>query len=78
MNPSLRNLFMNKFTRDLVVPIISASVLAYLRYDRLRLTLLPEIRHQEENSCQTFFARIEELVDQVLLKRGSSELIGTT
>src|SRR6266478_6315222 len=53
-------------------------LLAYLRYDRLRLTLLPEIRHQEENSCQTFFARIEELVDQVLLKRRSSELIGTT
>jgi hypothetical protein len=45
-------------------------LLAYLRYDRLRLTLLPEVRHQEENSCQTFFARIEELVDQVRLNAG--------
>jgi hypothetical protein len=33
-------------------------LLAYLRYDGLRLTILPEIHHQEENSCQTFFARI--------------------
>jgi hypothetical protein len=33
-------------------------LLAYLRYDGLRLTILPEIHHQEENSSQTFFARI--------------------
>jgi hypothetical protein len=33
-------------------------LLAYLRYDGRRLTILPEIHHQEENSCQTFFARI--------------------
>jgi hypothetical protein len=33
MNPSLRNLFMNRLTRDLVVPTISASVSWLTRMD---------------------------------------------
>jgi hypothetical protein len=41
--------------------------LADRRRDRLRPAVLAEIRQQQEGSCQPLLARIEELVDQVLL-----------
>ena len=62
---------MNMLTRDRVVPTISRErLLADLRYDRLRLSLLAEIRHQQEHPRQTLLARIEKLIDQVLLDSG--------
>ena len=45
-------------------------LLAFLRYDPLWPSLLAEVRHQEERSCQTLLARIEELIDQVLFDSG--------
>jgi hypothetical protein len=37
-----------------------------LSHDRLRLALLAEIRKKKEKSGETLFARIEQLIDQVL------------
>jgi hypothetical protein len=42
-------------------------LLADFCYDRLRPTFLAEIRQQQKSPRQTFLARIEELIDQVLL-----------
>ena len=73
MNPSLRNLFMKWLTRDRVVPYhFGERLLADLRDNRLRFPLLTEIRHDEEQSCQPLFARIEKLIDQILFYAGIS------
>jgi hypothetical protein len=43
------------------------GLLADFRYDWLRPTFLAKIRQKQKNSCQAFLARIEQLIDQVLL-----------
>jgi hypothetical protein len=42
-------------------------LLADFRYNWLRPTFLAKIRQQQKNPCQAFLARIEQLIDQVLL-----------
>ena len=59
---------MKKLTRDRVVPIISRKrLLADFCNDRLRPTFLAKIRQQQKRPCKAFLARIEQLIDQVLL-----------
>lgn len=51
---------------DRVVPIISASVSWLIGgYDRLRLSLRAEIRKDQEQAGETFFVRVEKLVDEI-------------
>src|SRR5260370_8433230 len=58
---------MKKLTRDRVVPIISRQrFLTERSHDRLRSAFLAEIRKQKKKSGETLFARIKQLVDQVL------------
>jgi hypothetical protein len=59
---------MKKLTRDRVVPIISASV-SWLTFAMIGSgrALLAEIRQQQKRPGQAFLARIEQLIDQVLL-----------
>ena len=47
-------------------------LLTYVRYVRLWLTILAEVRREEEDTRQTLLAGIKELVDQVLLNSGVS------
>src|SRR5258708_16999815 len=42
-------------------------LLADFRYDWLRPTFLAKIRQKQKGPCQPFLARIEQLIDQVLL-----------
>ena len=42
-------------------------LLADFRYDWLRSTFLAKIRQKQKDPCQSFLARIEQLIDQVLL-----------
>ena len=66
IKPSLRNRFMKKLTRERVVPIISARVsCGSWECIVLRFARLAKFRHQQENSRQPFFARVEELIDQI-------------
>ena len=59
---------MKKFTRDRVVPTISASVSWEIGGTaRTGLSCLPYSRQQQERPGQPFLARVEELIDQVLL-----------
>jgi hypothetical protein len=59
---------MKKLTRDRVVPIyIRQSFLRDLRNQSFRLTRLAKLRHQKENSRQTLFAGIEQLIDKISL-----------
>ena len=68
MNPSRLNLFMKKFTRERVVPTISASVSCEIFGTTLpRLVLLAVARQQQQRARQPLLARVEELIDQVLL-----------
>src|SRR5260370_31228958 len=58
---------MKKLTRDRVVPIISRQrFLTERSHDRPRSAFLAEIRKQKKKSGETLFARIKQLVDQVL------------
>jgi len=41
--------------------------LIYLCFDRLRFAILAKIRHKQQESCEAFFAGIEELIDQISL-----------
>jgi len=61
---SFRNLFMQKRTRDRVVPIISASV-SWLIFAMMGSGFLPCQSCQQQSSRQTFLARIEQLIDKV-------------
>ena len=68
MKPSFLNLFMKKFTRERVVPTISDSVSCEIFGDHLlRLVLLAVARQQQQRPRQPLLARVEELIDQVLL-----------
>ena len=68
MNPSFLNLFMKKFTRERVVPTISASVSCEIFGDDLpRLVLLAVAREQQQRPRQPLLAGVEQLIDQVLL-----------
>ena len=68
MKPSFRNLFMKKFTRDRVVPTISASISCdSFRQDLLWFALLPVARQQQQRARQPFLARIEQMVDEIFL-----------
>ena len=68
MNPSFLNLFMKKLTRGRVVPIISASVSWLTRVaigsDR---PSLPKLARRRKGARQALFARIEQLIHQILL-----------
>ena len=46
---------------------LGQSLLADLRDDRLGLAFLAEISQQEQHSCQSLFAGVEELVHQIFL-----------
>ena len=66
INPSLRNLFMKKFTRERVVPTISASVSCEsFGSTRWRRVLPPVSGEQQQRTGEPFLAGIEELIDQV-------------
>ena len=66
MKPSLLNLFRKKFTRERVVPTISASVSCEIfGTSARRLVLLPVARQQQQRAGQPLLARVEELIDQV-------------
>ena len=68
MKPSLRNLFMKKLTRERVVPIISASVSwLILAMIGSGLPSLPKFASSRSSPRQALLARIEQLVDQILL-----------
>ena len=59
MKPSFLNLFMKKFTRDRVVPTISAST---------SWEILGSTREQEQRAGQPLFTRVEQLIDEVLFE----------
>ena len=67
MNPRSRNLFMKKLTRERVVPTISASVSCDIFGIRQRLVRLAVARQQEQDAREPLFARVEQLIDEVLL-----------
>ena len=68
MNPSLRNLFMKKFTRGRVAPIISASVSwEILGNVRGGMGLSVAGQQQQQGPGEPFFAGVEELIDQIRL-----------
>ncbi len=69
--PSLRNLFMNKLARDLVVPIISASV-SWLIFAMTgsALTSFPKFAIKRRTLARRFSLELKKLVDQVLLNAG--------
>ena len=59
---------MKKLTRDRVVPTISDSVSCEIFGDHVaRLLLLAVTRQQQQRPRQPLFARVEELIDQILL-----------
>ena len=59
---------MKKLTRDRVVPIISASV-SWLIFAKTGSgsTFLAKIRKKQKSPCQAFLARVEQLIDQIIL-----------
>ncbi len=60
---------MKKLTRDLVVPMISASVSwLILGITALRLSGFPEIREKQQHASQTFLAGVEEVIHQIGLE----------
>ena len=68
MNPSFRNLFMKTLTRDRVVPTISASVSCEIFGSTRRWCALVAVACEEEQRArQPFLARVEQLIDEVLL-----------
>jgi hypothetical protein len=68
MKPNFRNLFMKKFTRERVVPTISASILLRNFWKNpLGFDFLAVAREKQQRTRQAFLARIEELIDQVFL-----------
>src|ERR1700683_2272108 len=75
MNPSFLNLFMKKFTRDRVVPTISASVSWWI-------ILASVASQQQQRTSQALLAGIKKLIDQVLFnpdvarKHVSDETVG--
>jgi len=67
MRPSFLNLFRKKFTRDRVVPIISASVACdTCGTTRIGFVLFAVARQQEQRTRQTLLG-IEQLIDHVFL-----------
>ena len=67
MKPSFLNLFRKKFTRERVVPTISASVSCEIFGTHAdRLVLLAVARQQQQRARQPLLAGVEELIDQVL------------
>src|SRR6185436_11137752 len=67
MKPRSLNLFMKKFTRERVVPIISASVSCdTLGTARIGMSCLP-YRASSNSAREPLLARVEELIDQILL-----------
>ena len=65
MNPSFLNLFMKKFTRERVAPIISASVSCEI-FGSVRVGIgLAVARQQQQRPREPLFARVEQLIDQV-------------
>ena len=67
MSPSFRNLFMKKFTRDRVVPIISASVSCEIFGSGPLRIDLAVAREQQQRPGEPLFAGVEELIDEVRL-----------
>jgi hypothetical protein len=68
MKPSFLNLFLKKFTRERVVPIISARVSRPHVWDYfLGPVFFAEAGEQQKSARQPFFARIEKLIDQIRL-----------
>jgi hypothetical protein len=66
MKPSLRNLFMKKLTRDRVVTDhLSQCFLADLGNNRLRFSFFTKVGQEQEKPRQAFFARIEQLIDEI-------------
>lgn len=63
MKPSFLNWFRKKFTRERVVPTISASVSWHHAH---WYSLLPVARQQKQCARQPFLAEVEKLIDQVL------------
>jgi len=66
MNPSLRNLFMKKFTRDRVVPTISARNSCESWQQALRLSCLL-YRASRRGPASRFLAGVGDLIDEVFL-----------
>ena len=66
MKPSFLNLFMKKFTRERVVPIISASVSCETSGQQAFGAFAPAVAGQEEQRAgQPLFAGVEQVVHQV-------------
>ena len=69
MNPSFRNLFKKKLTRDRVVPIISASVSCETAgRQALRLVSASVMRQQEKRAREPLLTGVEQLIDQIGLQ----------
>ena len=67
MKPSFLNLFMKKFTRERVVPTISASISCdILGKHSLRPIFLAIARQQQQRARQPLLARVKQLIDQIL------------
>ena len=65
MNPSFLNLFMKKFTRERVAPIISASVSCEI-FGSVRWGFgLAVARQQQQRPGEPLFAGVEELIDEI-------------
>ena len=65
MSPSFRNLFMKKFTRARVAPIISASVSCEIFGSVCWGIDLAVARQQQQRPGEALFAGVEQLIDEV-------------
>src|SRR5208282_1121755 len=68
MKPSFLNLSMKKFTRERVVPTISASISCEIFGEHhLRFVLRAVARQQQQRASQPLLAGVKELIHQILL-----------
>ena len=68
MKPIFLNLFMKRFTRERVVPMVSASISCdILGRTLLGLVVLSIPGEQQKSASQPFLGRVEQLIDEVCL-----------
>src|SRR5271170_690455 len=66
MKPSFLNLFMNKLTRDRVVPMISASISCDTLWSAFfRLSGRAVARKQQQSAREALLGRVEKLIDEI-------------
>jgi hypothetical protein len=66
MNPSFRNLFMNKLTRDRLVPDhLGQDFLGQLRQRAVRRPWFTVPRQKQQRTCEPLLGGVEKLIDEI-------------